>query len=610
MINQLRKGLEHGSRLSDYDICTLLGKGAFSHVFHGRSKHTGQDVAIKVIDKKAAKVRNLTHRITNETHLHSRLHHPHVVDLYAFSEDQNSYYIILEYCNAGNLYSYLHNSGRLRESLVQDLSLQLIKALLYLHSHNIIHRDIKLSNILLSIPAHGPPILKLGDFGLALLLDSDEAEADTVCGTLNYLAPEISSQQSYGKPSDRWALGCIIFAMLTGGLPFVTSSSSPQSYQLNFPPHVSASAQDLVSKLLTYDPHHRISLDKVLTHPFFTPQPPSSTYSSPSSVYRPASRLSAMSIMSPLSVASTPLIKKKDPIKSFLRPLSTTNVRAYTHKAKMGQAIIDGPGESVRLIFDGDGSMFSVSGDGREITVVKRKNNEEEIKMVYEIAELPQKFHRKYLYAANFVSLVAQRTTIVDYTSPYGHFSLTAGDTFLGKLSNNNEFEIKGDRLDNLSSFPQILLPLTSSVPPNLCFDIKQLIESWTLCKNLATSTQSDLPITVVHPQVIKNQGIKNDTITQDKSPPVPVIRTVQPSFEKIVFQKDIGWAFRFVNDQSVHFAFNDGVFLKLEKNGNELGICTDNYNTVTTINLTRDHLPSEYSSKMALMAPLLSKNE
>jgi polo-like kinase 4 len=127
----------------------------------------------------------------------------------------------LELCEYGNLFQYLKKNGPLSETHSAFLMYQLLNCLQYLHDNEIVHRDLKLSNILIAdIEADGNLRIKLCDFGLATSIEHPDEEHFTLCGTPNYIAPEIALQQAHGFPVDIWSLGCLFYSMLTGTLPF------------------------------------------------------------------------------------------------------------------------------------------------------------------------------------------------------------------------------------------------------------------------------------------------------------------------------------------------------------------------------------------------------
>ena len=209
------------STIHDYDIGRQLGKGGFAVVYQGRSrifsKHK-KNIAIKFINKQLTKEKEMLTRVKNEMKIHSLLSHPSIVKLFHSFEDETYFYLILELCPHGTLFHYLKQMGPLNEQLTAKYCYQILCALEYLQqTHGIIHRDMKLSNLLLDENYN----LKLCDFGLAVQLEHPDEEHFTICGTPNYIAPEIASQQSHGFPADIWSLGCLCYSMLTGGtLPF------------------------------------------------------------------------------------------------------------------------------------------------------------------------------------------------------------------------------------------------------------------------------------------------------------------------------------------------------------------------------------------------------
>eukprot|EP00953_Heterococcus_sp_UTEX-ZZ885_P002758 2012-Heterococcus_DN1.PRE.1 len=202
--------------ISDFDVGQRLGQGAFAVVHQARVRATGRDVAIKMIDKQKAEAndsggasrRTATERIVNEVELHWHLKHPAVVELLDFFEDADFVYMVLELCAGGDLFKRLKAIGPMPERTVASYMGQVLSGLAYLHSHGVVHRDLKLGNLMLSADGQR---LKLGDFGLATALESAGAEADcelqTICGTPNYMAPEIASKMVANSPSAELGYG-------------------------------------------------------------------------------------------------------------------------------------------------------------------------------------------------------------------------------------------------------------------------------------------------------------------------------------------------------------------------------------------------------------------
>lgn len=206
----------------------------------------------------------------------------------------------------------LKRRKRLHELEVQCWTLQIISALKYLHSHRVIHRDIKLGNLFISNKME----IKVGDFGLATKLDFDGEKKRTICGTPNYIAPEvIEGKAGHSYEVDVWSLGVVIYTLLIGKPPFETSNvkktySRIKTNSYSFPDHVQISdpARDLIKRILIKDPKKRPSLDDILNHEFLNPNysipkslpssllvcPPSSSYLKQHNAITSTSRASSM----------------------------------------------------------------------------------------------------------------------------------------------------------------------------------------------------------------------------------------------------------------------------------------------------------------------------
>ncbi|XP_016959402.1 serine/threonine-protein kinase PLK4 [Drosophila biarmipes] len=259
-----------GETIEDYEVQHLLGKGGFASVYKARCLHTHQDVAIKMIDKKLIQGTGLINRVRQEVEIHSRLKHPSVLQLYTFFQDSNYVYLVLELAHNGELHRYMNHIGRpFTEAEAASILKQVVEGLLYLHSHNIMHRDISLSNLLLSKEMQ----VKIADFGLATQLKRPDERHMTMCGTPNYISPEVVSRVSHGLPADVWSVGCMLYTLLVGRPPFETDAvqSTLNKVVLSeylMPAHLSYEAQDLINNLLKKLPHERITLGAVLCHPF------------------------------------------------------------------------------------------------------------------------------------------------------------------------------------------------------------------------------------------------------------------------------------------------------------------------------------------------------
>ncbi|KAL1489274.1 hypothetical protein ABEB36_014204 [Hypothenemus hampei] len=256
-------------KIEDYEVHPLLGKGGFASVYQGRCRKTGLDVAIKMIDKKLMQAEGMVSRVQQEVSIHSRLKHPSILELYTFFEDANYVYLILELCHNGELQQYIKRKT-LSESEVCSIMRQVVEGIRYLHFHNILHRDISLSNLLLTKDMQ----VKIADFGLATQLTRPDEKHRTMCGTPNFISPEVATRGSHGLEVDVWSLGCLLYTLLVGSPPFDTNavkSTLTRVVMANYtlPHHLSPEAKDLINALLQKNPRDRIRLEQILDHPFF-----------------------------------------------------------------------------------------------------------------------------------------------------------------------------------------------------------------------------------------------------------------------------------------------------------------------------------------------------
>ncbi|XP_075758838.1 inactive serine/threonine-protein kinase PLK5 isoform X2 [Pelodiscus sinensis] len=248
----------------------LLGKGAFGRCYKFTDRSTGRVFAAKIVPRD--RVSQLGRgKVEKEIELHSHLCHPHVVGFHRHFADQDNIYMILEYCSRKSLAHVLKARNSLTEPEVRYYLRQIIAGLRYLHRQGLIHRDLKLSNFFLTKNMQ----VKIGDLGLATREGQAGRRWGVVCGTPNYLAPEVVAKQGHSFQSDIWALGCIMYTALTGCAPFETTPR-PEMYRCiregryPAPSHLSPSARKLIARLLAPNPSERPSLDEVLEHEFFT----------------------------------------------------------------------------------------------------------------------------------------------------------------------------------------------------------------------------------------------------------------------------------------------------------------------------------------------------
>jgi polo-like kinase 1 len=200
-----------------YERGKFLGKGGFAKCYELKRIDNGRIFAAKIFDKQGLSNGRSKKKLINEIKIHKKLNNTNIVGFEKFFEDKDNVYILLELCSNQTLKELVKRRKRLSELEVQCYTLQIIRALRYLHNHRIIHRDLKLGNLFLTNKLE----LKLGDFGLAAKLEYDGQRRKTVCGTPNYVAPEILEKKNgHSYEVDIWSLGVVIYTMLFGVPPF------------------------------------------------------------------------------------------------------------------------------------------------------------------------------------------------------------------------------------------------------------------------------------------------------------------------------------------------------------------------------------------------------
>ncbi|CAO3656550.1 unnamed protein product [Mucor fragilis] len=244
-----------------YTIGETIGEGTFGKVKKGTHKLTGRLVAIKKISKQHAPM------MAREIHHHRQLKHPNIVMLYEMITTESCIHIISEYCPNGDLLDALTDSGRCSDIRVHKWFRQLTDAIKYCHTRGIVHRDLKLENILLDADDN----VKICDFGFARFTQKNQY-LETFCGSLSYSAPEVILRKKYtGPETDIWSLGVILYTLLAGEYPFDDDSeimTQRKIVQVDYemPFYFSASLQDLIRHMLQANPADRLSIDAIVDH--------------------------------------------------------------------------------------------------------------------------------------------------------------------------------------------------------------------------------------------------------------------------------------------------------------------------------------------------------
>jgi aurora kinase len=252
--------------LSDFDIGRPLGRGKFGNVYLCRLKQQPNlIVALKVLQKSQLSKAGVEHQLRREIEIQSHLRHRNILRMYGYFWDEKRVYLILEYAPKGELYKELTRRGRFSERRAATYIGALAEALDYCHKKHVIHRDIKPENLLLGYRGE----IKIADFGWSVHAPS--SRRNTLCGTLDYLPPEMIENKEHDHTVDIWSLGVLTYEFMCGHPPFEAEGHS-ETYRrilkvdLKFPPHVSAEARDLVTRLLRRDPKQRLPLSKVKEH--------------------------------------------------------------------------------------------------------------------------------------------------------------------------------------------------------------------------------------------------------------------------------------------------------------------------------------------------------
>ena len=264
---------EEISEINDYILKEDIGQGNFGKVKLAIYKPNDEKFAIKIINKKMLKLK-MKNVIFKENEIITKFNHINVIYVYNIIDTPSNYYIVMEYCQMGELFDYIVKNQRIKDDEASIFFYQLINGVEYIHSKGIAHRDLKPENILLT----EDKILKIIDFGLSHEFNGEDF-LKTKCGSPSYASPEIISHPFYdGFKTDIWCCGIILYAMLCGYLPFDgddnennnnTLFKNIMDCKLEFPDYVSELGKDLICKILTAEPEKRITIPEIKKHPFY-----------------------------------------------------------------------------------------------------------------------------------------------------------------------------------------------------------------------------------------------------------------------------------------------------------------------------------------------------
>ncbi|XP_032896787.1 serine/threonine-protein kinase PLK1 [Amblyraja radiata] len=249
----------------------FLGKGGFARCYEITDMETGEVFAGKIVSKTLLLKPHQREKMTMEISIHKSICHSHVVGFHGFFEDDDFVYVVLELCRRRSLLELHKRRKAVTEPEARYYLRQTILGTQYLHNTHVIHRDLKLGNLFLNDDME----VKIGDFGLATTVQYEGERKKTLCGTPNYIAPEVIGKKGHSFEVDVWSLGCIMYTLLVGKPPFETSCLKETYMRIkrneyNIPKHINPLAANLIQKMLRSDPSTRPNIHELLNDEFFS----------------------------------------------------------------------------------------------------------------------------------------------------------------------------------------------------------------------------------------------------------------------------------------------------------------------------------------------------
>uniref|UniRef100_A0A4W2E8U8 Serine/threonine-protein kinase PLK n=1 Tax=Bos indicus x Bos taurus TaxID=30522 RepID=A0A4W2E8U8_BOBOX len=351
----------------------FLGKGGFAKCFEISDADTKEVFAGKIVPKSLLLKPHQKEKMSMEISIHRSLAHQHVVGFHGFFEDNDFVFVVLELCRRRSLLELHKRRKALTEPEARYYLRQIVLGCQYLHGNRVIHRDLKLGNLFLNEDLE----VKIGDFGLATKVEYDGERKKTLCGTPNYIAPEVLSKKGHSFEVDVWSIGCIMYTLLVGKPPFETSCLKEtylriKNNEYSIPKHINPVASSLIKKMLQPDPTARPTIHELLNDEFFT------------SGYIPARLpITCLTIPPRFSIAPSSL----DP--SNRKPLTVLNKEEaedpacipifwvskwvdYSDKYGLGYQLCD---NSVGVLFN-DSTRLILYSDGDSLQYIERDGSE------------------------------------------------------------------------------------------------------------------------------------------------------------------------------------------------------------------------------------------
>lgn len=244
-------------------------QGGFAKCYEIVNVATNDTFAGKIVSKKLMMKHNQKEKMTQEIQIHKSLHHKNIVGFHSFFDDQFNVYIVLELCKKRSMMELHKRRKTVTEYECRYYIHQIVSGVKYLHDNHIIHRDLKLGNLFLNDELH----VKIGDFGLATRIEYEGERKKTLCGTPNYIAPEILNKKGHSYEVDIWSIGCVMYTLLVGQPPFETKSlkdtySKIRKCDYRLPSNLRKTAAEMIIAMLQSNPEKRPTIGQLLAFEF------------------------------------------------------------------------------------------------------------------------------------------------------------------------------------------------------------------------------------------------------------------------------------------------------------------------------------------------------